>query len=605
MEHDPDTHAPFSAASVELLFRTGAVVLALWTVLAQIALLVGLSFAALSNLFTGLLALAALVALTARARRRRQAPPPPRPSFDLAPTTGLYLLALVGAVIALVAIRPNLDDVGYVSRPLFFLEHPRAALDLDFHDQALAEYSTEYPLMLASTVELLWAYLARTTGLGYLTVYHQVLPFLAGFLLPLASFALLFAFVRKSPCALLGTAAIVAYLLLDGTTTRSVGNTAFVRIWQGKILLMSIFVPYYASRVLEWFERPTATRWIDLFTLNVCAAGLSGTSMVYLPFLALFLGVGALAAGGLRRQTWMRLTGFYASLAYSMSLAVFLWIRTRKEDYTLIGFEKFPGTFRGQFEMVFGEGLSLPFWILLLTTVSALVLTRASKRRFLAGWAVAALVLALNPIAMPAVTKLTTNNTYWRLFSAYPFPLVIGLTFAALPVSGKLSLSATIALLAGALGVNAARPSWTPLGPLDLAWGQNKIEPQLEREVREILGSSLEGAMIAPQEISTLVPMLSSKVPQVCVRPWLLLHFGIQGGQQELAESRRNAWMFLSGMRPTGYQDFVALLSLELPNVVLYSWMGQNPRMKRALESHGYSLTLSRPKCLLYTREGS
>jgi hypothetical protein len=370
-------------------------------------------------------------------------------------------------------------------------------------------------------------------------------------------------------------------------------------------------VPHFAERSLHFLRQPRARGWASLFVLGIVASGLTGTSLVFVPFLALFLGLAQLAAAGPSRRELAGVCAYGASLAYLVGLAFYMWLRTSRSDYDHIGYEMFPSTFVGQFQMVFGEGFSVTFAVLAVATAAALVLTSGFERRFLVGWSVAALALALNPWSMPLASGLTTYNAYWRLFFLFPFPLVLGLACAAAltrfsPGSGSARpITAALGLIVAAGLLNLALPTGTTFGEIDFALGANKIDPDEERAVLEIIESSVPGGMIAPRQYSALIPMYTSELPQVCVRRWSLLHFAYMNDRADLAESRLRAWRYLSGIRVNGFQDLRALLTRDLPNVVLDAKASADPRLEKALQRNGYQRARSTSTYHLYTRSGS
>jgi len=595
---------PLSVAVARRLIGVCALLFAVWTVMAQVALKTGLSFRTLADSYSVFLVGALTVSLVLRWRGHlRLAAGPWR--ADASVTLSVLALALAGGLLSLTAIRPDLDDVGYISRSVFFLEHLDHPLDLVYHDLALLDFSLEYPLRLSYTVEHFWGYIAHLVGAPYLTVYHQVVPFVGGFLLPLAWFLAVHAFSRRPGPALVGAAAIVAYLCIDGSTHRTFGNVAFVRIWQGKILLMSVFVPIFIERTLAWFERPSRASWLSLFILGVGASGLTGTSLFFVPVLAVLLGVGQLAAGGLGRRSLALQCGYFSSLAYLVGLAGYLWLSAARSDYDYIGFEIFPSTFSGQVELLFGAGISFTLCIVAIATVAALLRTQGRQRRFLAGWIVAALVLVMNPLVMPYVCLLATYNAYWRLFFTFPFPLVIGVACAsAVRVNVGRSLPIAGALLLGALVFNLLAPGIATFGDdVRFGLGQDKVDSELGAEVREIVAASVPGPMIAPNRHSGLIPLYTSALPQMCVRSWLLKHFAGLAGRSGIAKSRMRAVKYVAGKKSKGFDDLRRLMSEGLNNVVIDPKLDDDTVLLDALKHTGFVLTTRGENYRLYTRE--
>jgi hypothetical protein len=185
---------------------------ALWTLLTQAFLLLGGSFRALIATSSVVL-LAGATALGGVVWVCRETGQEPLGERDAWIGAALLVLCLVGACVSLLANRPDRDDVGYVSRAVYFLEHPRVSLDLAYHDHGLLDIPTVYPPMLACSIELLWATASSLTSLPFLTFCHGVASGLGGALIPIAWFLALSRFTRQSSNAFLGAVALVVWLL--------------------------------------------------------------------------------------------------------------------------------------------------------------------------------------------------------------------------------------------------------------------------------------------------------------------------------------------------------------------------------------------------------
>ena len=574
---------------------------AIWTVLAQLLLLTGGSLDAL-------IAVAALAFLGAAALRIRhgardaRARAVPDPAVGL----GLAVLCALGAGVALLACLPNGDDVIYASRAVYFLEHPGVPLDLEYHDLAFADFSTAYPLTLAYTLELLWAALSRVTPLSFLHVYHGVAPAVGGLLIPLGWFVLVSRFTSRSAHALLGAAAITAYLWVDGSTFNTFGSYAFLRIWQGKALLLSVGVPVFVAFSLDWLRRPGRDTWLRLFVVSVAASGFTSTALFLLPGLAGLLGAATLLAGGVDRRSLRRVIGYGAALAYPAAVAVIVRLSMARADFSYIGEAFFPGDYLGQVGLLVGP-VPLTAIAFVGATGGALALAPPAERRFLGGWLLTAFVLLLNPVVTPFVIEyLTTANGYWRLFYTLPFPLMLGLFAAWLAqrrrAGDRAALSAAGSLLVLTGVLNLALPGATALGGQRFALGP-KLHPLLQMEVEAIVAKATPGPMLAPIPASSVVPLYTSRLPQVVVRGLLLVHFSELAGRPGLAKRRIRAVRYVwHGDAPGRAPEVERMLQRGVRNVVFDRRAGTHAALQPRLESLGFQLTHAGPRFLMFSR---
>jgi len=590
-------------APLEALLTAVCATFACWVLLAQGALLAGLSLRTLFLAFDAL----ALVALAAGALwLRRRGLRALRPG---AAALALLALALVCGVLSLGALRPEVDDVNYAARAIYFLAQPDLALDLAFHDHAFFAAPLEYPLLLTYTAELFWAHLAWLLRVPFLDVYHGLAPFLGGALVPLAWTLAVARFSGSARGAVLGAAAVSAYLLIDGVSHNGFGNYAFVRIWQGKVLLLALGVPLFAAFALDWLERPRPAAWLRLFLVAVCANGLTGTALFLLPLLALALGAGHLAARGVERRPLLEVVGLGAALAHGVGIGILLRLASDPADYRYLGFEVgFPETFLGQLALVFPPATPIAIVAFAGSVVACLVWLPAERRRFLLGWLAGGIAFALNPLVMPLVVEqLTTPNAYWRVFYVLPFPLTLGAAAALLAERRRWSfrgmLAAAAVLAAGAAAANAFAPGPTTLGGLRFAPGSWKLRPGLADELRALASHAAPGPMLAPYDVSSTLPLVSSAFPQASVEGYFLVHFARREGRAEEAASRHRAALYVGGRSPTGLADVERLVDAGLRNVVVVRTRSFEPALGRLLQSRGFRRELGLERLVLFRRD--
>jgi hypothetical protein len=294
-------------------------VLAVWSVCAQIGFLVGLRIGQLFHL-TDLALVLLLPPLLFAATRARWWPR----AEERTVAWGLTLLSVVGGLLALLAIRPDPDDETYLGRVVYFLDNPEHPLDFVVRHISFADYDPGVRYLF-HTIEFFWAYVGRLIDLPVLGAYHGIAPLLGGALIPVAWFLLLRRFTSFPGSAFLGAVAICCLLALDGGAHASFGNTAFVRIWQGKIWAMSLALPLFAAFSIDLLRGVAPRRsWTRLFLCVTGASCMSSTCGLLAIFAVCLLAAGA-CAGWIRGLAGLRRAALYASSFAGWSIPV-LWL---------------------------------------------------------------------------------------------------------------------------------------------------------------------------------------------------------------------------------------------------------------------------------------
>jgi hypothetical protein len=588
-----------SSAPGERAIVLAIAALALWSALATAATFAGVSFLTLCIGYGALLPLVTFLAVR----------------WSRASTWGGLELGLLCAACALLAYldhRPNLDDAYYFGgRTIFYLDHPEAVVDLVQHQRALLDWPAEYPLVLLQHVSLLWAAIAWVTGTSGLAVIHFVAPALGGALLPLAWHSVLSRFLPSPRAAVVGTAAVIACLCLDGAVDHGFGWFGFPALRLGKGLLMMIGLPLFVAWAKDWFARPTVAHFAKVALVTVACAGLSDSALFLMPMLSLFIVVGACFSHGVSVEMLRRLSGFGLALSWMLGVGIFILLTVDRGEMADLGFGYgFPDNFADQFAFVFGAPPGFFFWLYAATLLGAIVsLRRTLPGRFLLGWTIAALLL-LNPAFFGPITEtLTSYNGYWRLFYLPPFLLGAGLASglaAEWIVGRRAALAPWLApLVVGVAGMG------TLVGPfaadaifaqVPLAWTGYKVDGPIEEDVGQILEHARPGPMLAPRIYSQTIPLYTSRHPQVAVRGYMLRHTAIRNGAPRLAASRLAAVECVTmGRLPSGSAALLQLLrNLDLANVVIAA--GRERELGPLLARHGFEVALRETRFSLFVR---
>lgn len=576
-----------------------------WVLLAQLHLALGWSFASLRSM-----ALVWLVSclgfggwLIAGASRAVWTP------FHLAPTRALIALCLLGSFLALGWVRPDSDDVNMIGgRAVYFAAHPDAPLDLVYHHIS-APFPVEYKLLFPQTIDLFWGFVAWLPGVSVLDADHVLFPALAGFLIPLAWYTVLRRFTRTQAGAVAGASVIVAFLCLDGAVHRSFGNLAFVRIWQGKAVLLSIFIPVFTAFSWDFFERPHLKRALRLALLGVVATGLSSTALPLVSLLALVLGLAAF----LSAPSWARLRttvayGSTQAFLVAVGVGLALWIEPSEVGY-LGNSPDFSHAFSTQFGYVYTSPTSPTTVLMVASLAVALALVDRPARRFIAWWVLGMVGLVLNPLVMSLIAEhLTSYNIYWRLFYAAPFPLVLGVATGQTAERwlGRLSWGmplGALALVALVCGMTVLRPSSSVYGKLRFDPGAHKVPERVAEDVAAILSEAPAGPMLAPLPYRTAIPLYDADHSFPTVRFFFVWQAALALGQAEAARPGLEAAGFVDGGRK-GFDGFVRTLP-GLETVVIYTPMSHQLRVRKALADAGFERRSCTERFCLYVKGGA
>ena len=525
----------------------------------------------------------------------------------------LAVLMLVGAALALGAIRPDRDDVDYTSQTIYFFTHPEQPLDLLRHDHGLVDIPFHWPIYIFYSLELLCAYIAWLFNIPFLHVFYYFLPVLGGALIPLAWFLAFSKFSHRTLIAALAATVVCVFLSINGSPHRSFGNFAFVRIWQGKTMLMSILTPYFIGLAIDFFRASTLANWLRLTALMISASGITAMAAFYMPFLSI-AGVSYWLTQ--EKRSFKQLAWFFSSYFYLVLIALYFKSVVNKEAIRFHGEDGWPTSFIGQFKLVFIDYLSWPSFAFIIFVALSLILAKKPERRFITYWLAGMIGLFLNPLVFPFLADhFTSFNNYWRLFYLLPFPFAVGFTLVALqdklpakPVWSGLAFSGLMlfAVLANTYP-NRYSYNYATFAKVNYSFGAYKIFPELHADVAKIIEAAKPGITLAPLTYSSLIPMYTTALPQVAVRYYMLKSLEAGYGRSVAGTEKIRAFKYVSGESTDGLQDAADLLAKkELVNVIVSAkttafdnWRA----MAESLAKNGFKPVFQNSRFLLFSRD--
>lgn len=463
--------------------------------------------------------------------------------------------SLLAALVCLVSYRFDFDDFYYVPNVVYYLEHPTEAMGFLIHfvdsggDPFVSYHFGSFPFEYSQGI------VAYITQCHFLTVYYFFAPALFGGMMPLVWFYLISRFDFRPRAAITGSFIICMCLLLIGEQHGSFGNFAFNRIFQGKAVMFSVGIPLFVALSMDFFRWPGKGNWLYLFCASVAMVGFSTSAAMLLPMLASVLVIASCFWYVPNVRAWL-LRGFFylCTLFYPILYAgTFLLMSPEllKSDNPI--YRHRLTTYLANVKNVLGG----PVVIILVAagTTLAILLLQKRQRRFLVAWLGLLFLLYLNPLVGPIVMKLTRQSVFWRLFYMLPFPLVLGLSGAAVvrrlenksPKWGRIFL-VTITVLLLAAHLPSSSSSVFRRGPRVTKFGMPRYKVLNLREGRSVLESSPPpGTMLALQEVSRSLPMLTSKYPQLLIRPHAIYIWMDQRSAMDKAVRRIQAQAFLGG----------------------------------------------------------
>ncbi len=508
-------------------------VAAVLTIVTHIAQIIGLSFRAYAVIGLCIsLVTVALMLLTAASRNALKSLTAAALHNRVA-AAALLACCLMGSMLSLACYRPHSDDCHYVPNAVYHLEHPAEPMGFKVHnvdscdDEPFVSY--HYGSIPFEYSQAIVAYVLR---IHFLSVYHVLGPAFFGFLIPLGWFYVITRFSFPERAAAAGTFLICLSLLLMGEEVRSIGNSSFNRIFQGKVVMFSFLMPVFIGLTMDFFRSPHFSPWFRLFVTLTASVGFTTSSAVLLPMLGAVLALACcLSYVGCFRSALLHGCCYFSAFIYPLVYAA-TFLLFSSGQFSAV-YEGLSGVHAGQRDTFAGHAryvLMGPVTntFLVVGTVFALCFLKKSNRRFLLLWIVLLILLYLNPLSAAFLMKYVTSPAiYFKVFFLYPLPLVVGLTGAGVALllerfalKWRLAAYAAAAVLL-ALGHLPGSPSSvfrqetynTLLRRGYKVWSYSTAQTVIELDVPA-------GTMLALPNVSRPIGQITSKYPQVTVH-WI------------------------------------------------------------------------------------
>lgn len=237
---------------------------------------------------------------------------------------------------------------------------------------------------------------------------------------------------------------------------------------------------------------------------------------------------------------------------------------------------------------------------------------RDHRRRLLIAWGAALVGLVLNPWVAPYwIEFVTSPNAYWRLFYLFPFSLILGLggllVMDGIREQTDLEAVTAIALVTALLVAPHFSPATTSAldDVLEFPPKSYDLPHEALRESRSIVRRAPQGPMLAPPEISGIIPLLTSAHPQARVREdGVRLWFGARGKEKIAAERVSASNLAGNACQTENCLDaFVKVLDRMRPRTVAVRRGPQTDTLRHVLRRKGYSSAPAGRSIYLFIRD--
>lgn len=424
-----------------------------------------------------------------------------------------FLLFIIISVSAITyfAHRPDGDDAHFVNMAIGAVHYQNLAL-LKFDTMhGIEGMPIHLQLYKFHSYELLIAALSRIFSLDVLLVYYSIMPVL------LAAFSIfVFSHIYRNLLPndwLLAVLLHVLVILALGQEHRSYGNFGYVRLFQGKSILVTIIIPLIWYNSIAWHSTKHLKSWVMLMLTQVIAVGFSANAIFVAPIAAIIPAI----ANSLVTNTTLKdkLHGIiYCGMSslYPIMAGIALFLIDQKIPLSASASHSLIDDFR----MVFGNihYIALHLFIILFYWIS-----ETQNRKFYILTSVLVALLVINPLLYELISNTITQHHNWRLLWAIPVPLLATLfIIKAKQYRIFISVGLILLLISPNSSLSASNKTTFSSNPIKLDMNDYKIAQRI------ITMTHKEAVILAAQNISGIIPMSEDIRHPLVVAPIYLIH---------------------------------------------------------------------------------
>ena len=415
---------------------------ALWTLIWIASYQANLPFSKLSSLF--FLALATSVvslAFKPPAARERTSTAARQEHRD---NLSVLVFVLAGILLTLFLHRPDADDELYLGMSFSLLAHAHQPIQ-QLPGYGAGVHANDFSGISAS--EPLKAMVSYLTGLPLLDSYYLLVPSLMSALAVIVAYRILREFIPEG--WLFGMLFFFVVMLAWGDVHRTLANFGFVRMFQGKSVLVSAVVPALILYAFLLRDRTQARYYSFLLTaVLISGIGVSRGGLIIGPLVLLFLALASIKIDTLEKRKTLLIIAGISAAATLLFVYHSGWSLMNPSQLVYTGSPKgvLHTTNLEMIEFTMGDGIRAIF---LLTCVGVSFLfvkdkeLRYSYRNFLAIF----FLLLLIPWTSDFFAKTIQEYLSWRWMWVMPVPVL-----ASVAVGGALARLRRVSNSAVALG---------------------------------------------------------------------------------------------------------------------------------------------------------
>lgn len=515
---------------------------------------------------------------------------------SISETIVVAALCAAAAIATLVAHRPDADDAFYLNLVVTALDHPDRALLAQSGFWQTPGVPVWLSLYQSHSFEPLVALLSSHTGLSHKAIYYLVLPPVFAVFAVLVHWRLAAALFPARP--LMVAAVWLACLTAFGETHYSYGNFAFVRMFQGKGILVSVVLPLCLLFALRYFRQPSWRGAFLLLAAMVSATGISSTGVAVAPSIVGLVLVAHIAANGFHLRT---VAGALPALAYALAIGLLIIFTLGPDgprlqvtpDHNLKG-----PSVEAPVRLALGHGLLAPL-ALVAFVLGPLAMRKSRHRRTFAAFTLAVTLLLLNPWLTEIATRFALVDIAWRVFWGIPMMLSLAIGIVAVgSLVDRASRTLPATLVAASLSANllAISQQWSFSRTNRVRFGSPMYKASiLEHGIVDAMVRRLKG-----RPLLYLTEALSIWLTTFRRHPYpltaRLLYFSSLGVKARLGlpeVHRRRRLMFILNRTPaaTEWPFFQRQVMRDRPPVIAFSpWSKPPPGVQAWLGRQGYTL---------------
>ncbi len=513
---------------------------------------------------------------------------------DITSLQTLICIIICGAVVTCISIfskRYDADDSFYLSIVVQALEAPQ--LPTLLYESLNGLTDTIMPIKRrVCTYELLVAAFTNIFTLNHLTVYYVVFPILSSLMFVWLFFFMYKRILMTNKAAIVALVALIIILLVWGDAHRTYGNFSFVRFFQGKSLLIQLFIPAAAFFAIQYIKNGYRLNLFLLAFVLIGASGVSINGILLAPFTVLFVVLGAIFTSPKKNCTLQNIFGFFIVLSYPLLVALVVKLNPGGEYIRYFGGDGFPDRFQESYKVlgtVLGHMSAPPHFtyrtIVIITCMLTmpLFLPQKTHRSLFLGFIFAIVLTVFLPDYpfQKFLAEHASRNMIWRITWAIPFAFLAAGTLGAIMNSRRRKQFFIVPVIL--LTVIFSQENWTISKANHTQWAiqPHKYNPDTLKELR-VLRPLLppQGLLVAPEWLTVVMSSLLDFPPLPVVRKMYL-------GRYEESEKRDLKILshgVHSRLRREVMQNFwTAVVKRNICAIIFYRPNGIEPELEQLL----------------------